>query len=69
MILTIGCLLGSLLNCKKMNICFIIWALCNIGWFYVDFMNDAYSRMLLDIVQIGFNIYGLKQWTKKSKKK
>lgn len=63
-LMTIGCLLGNYLNCKKKKICFIIWAVCNVGWFFVDLNNGAYSRMMLNVVQIGFNLYGLKQWTK-----
>lgn len=62
--LTIGCLLGNYLNCKKAKVCFIIWALCNVGWIYVDLTNGAYSRMMLNVVQICFNIYGYKAWVK-----
>lgn len=62
-ILTIGCLIGNYLNCRRQKICFIIWIFCNIGWFYVDLMNAAYSRMSLNVVQIMFNIYGFNQWT------
>lgn len=67
LILTIGCLFGDLFNCKKMRICFIIWGVCNVGWLFVDLTNGAYSRMILDAVQIGFNLYGLRQWSKKYK--
>ena len=64
--LTVGCLLGDYFNCKKIRVCFIIWALCNAGWFMVDLINGAYSRMVLDTVQICFNLYGLKQWKRKT---
>jgi nicotinamide riboside transporter PnuC len=67
MLLTIGCLLGDYFNCKKIRICFIIWAICNVGWLCVDLINGAYSRMLLDFVQICFNLYGLRQWSIKYK--
>lgn len=65
--MTIGCLIGNYLNCKREKICFIIWAICNIGWFIVDLTNGAYSRMVLDVVQIGFNYYGLRQWIENPK--
>lgn len=64
LLLTIGCLLGDYFNCKKVRICFIVWAICNVGWLCVDFVNGAYSRMVLDTVQICFNVYGLCQWGK-----
>ena len=63
--LTIGCLLGNYFNCKRIKFCFIIWILCNIGWLYVDFLSCAYSRMVLNAVQIGFNVYGLTLWASK----
>ena len=64
-ILTIGCLLGDYFNCKKVRVCFVIWAICNFGWLCVDLINGAYSRMILDMVQICFNLYGLKKWSNK----
>lgn len=64
MILTIGCLVADYFNCKKMRICFVIWGICNIGWLCVDFVNGAYSRMLLDMVQTCFNLYGFIKWSK-----
>lgn len=67
-LLTIGCLLGDYFNCKKIRICFIVWAICNVGWLCVDLINGAYSRMVLDAVQICFNLYGLKKWTKSNDK-
>lgn len=61
-ILTIISLFGNYLNCRKMRICFLLWIICNIGWIYVDFSNQAYSRMVLDAVQIGFSVYGFINW-------
>ncbi|MEE1301262.1 MAG: nicotinamide mononucleotide transporter [Bacteroidales bacterium] len=66
-ILTVGCLVADYFNCKKMRVCFIIWAICNIGWFCVDLINGAYSRMILDTVQMCFNVYGLIKWSNKMK--
>lgn len=63
-ILTAISLFGNYLNCKKYKVCFLLWIGCNIGWATIDIMAGAYSRALLDIVQIGFSIYGYKKWSK-----
>ena len=66
LILTIISLLGNLLNCKKIVICFYIWIVCNIGWTIIDIKEKSYPRAILDIVQIGFSIYGIKKWKEKN---
>lgn len=63
-VLTIISLVGNYLNCIKLRICFVLWIVCNIGWIYVDFNSGAYSRMILDAVQIGFSFYGYRNWGK-----
>lgn len=63
-VLTIISLVGNYLNCRKLRICFVLWIVCNIGWIYVDFNSGAYSRMILDAVQIGFSFYGYRNWGK-----
>lgn len=63
-VLTIISLVGNYLNCRKLRICFVLWIVCNIGWIYVDFNLGAYSRMILDAVQIGFSFYGYRNWGK-----
>ena len=67
-ILTIISLVGNFFNCRKMRICFILWIVCNVGWICVDFNAGAYSRMILDAVQIGFSFYGYKNWCKEENK-
>lgn len=63
-VLTIISLVGNYLNCRKLRICFVLWIICNVGWIYVDFNSGAYSRMILDAVQIGFSFYGYRNWGK-----
>ena len=63
-VLTAISLFGNALNCKKIRLCFVLWIICNIGWTAVDIANHVYSRMILDLVQIGFSIYGLHEWKK-----
>jgi len=69
LILTIACLLGNYLNCKKIVICFYIWIICNIGWTIIDIIEGSYSRAVLDTVQIAFSIYGIRKWKEKEKEK
>lgn len=64
-LLTIISLTGNFLNCRKVRIGFILWIICDIGWAFVDFNNSDYSRMILDLVQLGFCIYGLYEWRDK----
>lgn len=67
-ILTIISLTGNYLNCRRIRACFIVWIICNIGWTAVDIINTAYSRAVLDVVQIGFSIYGFVMWRDKNGK-
>ena len=62
LMLTTISLFGNYLNCRKLRICFVLWIFCNIGWICVDFKAGAYSRMVLDAVQIGFSFYGYRNW-------
>ncbi len=64
-ILSIGCLIGTFLNCKKIRICFIIWLFCNIGWLILDIDQENYGRALLDFVQFLTAIWGFIEWGKK----
>lgn len=64
-ILSIGCLLGTFLNCKKIKYCFIIWFFCNIGWMIIDCITQNYGRMVLDIVQTITAVWGFIEWGKK----
>lgn len=63
-VLTIVSLIGNYLNCRKIRICFVVWIACNVGWILIDFYNAVYSRAVLDLVQIGFSVYGLNKWSK-----
>ena len=62
---TILCLLGTVLNVKKLWQCFVLWTIGNILWLCLDIFTGLYSRALLDIVQLGFAIWGLIEWRKK----
>lgn len=63
-LLTVGCLVGSILNSYKRRACFWIWIVCNIAWIIIDIKNMTYSRATLDAVQTVFCIIGLHEWSK-----
>lgn len=62
---TAVCLLGTAFNVKKMRVCFVLWIVGNVLWMLYDMKSGLYSRMVLDIVQLGFAIWGLIEWGKK----
>lgn len=63
-IFTIGSLIGTWLNARKIRMCFIIWIVCNIAWMIYDLANTVYSRAVLDLVQTAFSVYGYIEWGK-----
>lgn len=63
--ITAVCLLGTVLNVKKRRSCFVLWIVGNIAWMIYDMLSGLYSRMTLDIVQLGFAIWGFIEWGRK----
>lgn len=63
-VLAIVCLIGNVLNVKKLRICFLIWIACNVVWIIFDATHGNYARVLLDSVQIGFSVWGFISWKK-----
>ena len=63
-ITTILCLIGSVLNAKKIILCFYFWTAGNILWLYMDICNGYYSRAALDVVQGVITIWGYIEWAK-----
>lgn len=64
-VLTAMCLIGTVLNCKKIVACFIVWMFANIGWAIYDISTDQTYRAILDIVQFITAIWGYSEWSKK----
>lgn len=62
-ILSIFCIIGTVLNCFKVKTCFVIWAFCNIGWFVFDIYTAQYGRSVLDTVQFVTAIMGYVIWS------
>lgn len=56
------CLIGTILNVKKINLCFYLWLIGNILWLCIDVYNGLWSRALLDIVQGILAVWGIIEW-------
>lgn len=63
-IATIICFSGMILNVKKMKACFVVWLIGNTIWLIIDIKSMAISRVVLDIMQQAFNLWGLIEWRK-----
>lgn len=63
-ITTAICLLGTILNVKKLNTCFYLWLIGNILWLCIDIYNGLWSRSILDIVQGVLAVWGIIEWRK-----
>lgn len=57
---------GSILNIKKINLCFWIWSLCNVFWLIFDIKNKTYSRAVLDLINLSTSVWGIVEWHKQS---
>ena len=56
--------IGSILNVKKINTCFIIWTICNIFWLIYDLINHEFARSILDLVNLATSTWGIFAWFK-----
>lgn len=67
---SISAVIGSILNVKKIGLCFFVWTACNIFWLIYDLINHEYARSALDFVNLATSSWGMVEWSKdKSKKK
>ena len=57
--------IGTILNIKKKQVCFVIWAFTNFVWCIYDFWIGAYAQSALFAVYVGLAIYGIYEWRKK----
>ena len=57
---------GSILNIKKINLCFWIWSVCNVFWLVFDIINGTYARAVLDVINLSTSIWGIIEWHKQS---
>lgn len=61
---TMICLIGMMLNVKKNKACFIMWLIGNMIWLLIDVYSMAISRVILDVIQQIFNLWGIIEWRK-----
>lgn len=61
-ITTAICLTGTVLNVKKIKLCFWLWLAGNILWLIIDISNGLWSRAILDIVQGVLALWGIIEW-------
>lgn len=66
-ITTAICLMGTVLNVKKIKLCFWLWLAGNILWLIIDIKNGLWSRAILDIVQGILALWGIIEWKKENK--
>ena len=57
-------LAGTVLNCKKVRACFVLWLVTNAMWFAWDMWQGLHSRAILDAVQFALAGCGLYEWGK-----
>jgi nicotinamide riboside transporter PnuC len=58
-------IIGTILNIKKKQICFVIWLFTNSIWVIYDFCIGAYAQSVLFIVYVILAIWGVIEWRKK----
>lgn len=63
-LITAVCLIGTVLNVKKNVLCFYLWAVGNIAWLVYDLLTGLYSRAMLDLIQLGFALWGIWEWSR-----
>ena len=63
-LITAVCLTGTVLNVKKNVLCFYLWAVGNIAWLVYDLLTGLYSRAMLDLIQLGFALWGIWEWSR-----
>ena len=63
-------LLGYILNAKtKYTAAMVAWIVGDVGWIVYDFFIDNFSHLVLSLVIIAINVYGIYNNIKKSKRK
>ena len=61
-------LVGVFLNIKKDKRCFMIWAVTNFVWTFVDMDKGIYAQAALQLVYCYLSLYGLATWGSEDRK-
>jgi len=62
-------IIGTILNIKKLKICFLFWLPTNVFWIIYDIYKGAYPQAVVFAVYFGLAIYGIIEWGRHDKKK
>lgn len=57
-IATAICLSGTVINIRRNNLCFILWAVGEVMWVIYDIGQGLYSRTILDAAGLALAIIG-----------
>jgi nicotinamide riboside transporter PnuC len=60
--LTILSLIGTVMNVKKMQDCFYIWAFTNVLWSIYDYSIKEYQQSLLFFIYFILALWGIYEW-------
>lgn len=64
-LVTAASLIGTILNIKKKQICFVIWLFTNSLWCVYDFSIGAYAQAALFSIYVALAIWGIIEWRKR----
>lgn len=57
-IATIICITGTIINVKRINLCFLLWVVGDIMWVIYDVGQTLWSRTMLDLLGLGLAVWG-----------
>ena len=58
-------ILGGILNIKKNNLCFYIWAVTNFTWMVIDFKKGLPAQGTLFAIYFILALWGIYSWKRK----
>lgn len=58
-------IIGTVLNIKKKQVCFVIWLITNSLWCGYDYYIGNYAQSALFLVYVGLAIWGIVSWRTK----
>lgn len=55
---TIVCIIGTIINVKRINYCFLFWMAGEVMWVLYDVGQELWSRVILDLLGLVLAIWG-----------
>ena len=56
---TIICITGTVINIKRINWCFYLWAVGEVMWVIYDLSQNLWSRTMLDLLGLVLALIGI----------